>query len=292
MKKLAWIILTFLMTGVGTGVMNAQDDKYGPNKAECLKYLSYYSEYYKQKNYADALPNWRKAYAACPPTANQNMLIQGISLLKSTVLPKTKDAAQRQAVIDSIMTLYDQRIATYPKYAESANNNKGLDLINFYKGDNQRLYDGLNAIIDAVGSNAKPSILMQDLNAAIELYKDGKLDAEAVIKTYQDNIALLETEIAESAEDETASETLGKVKADMEGLFITSKVASCENLIALFTPRYEANPTDIDLVSNIVRMMSTTDDCTDNDLFLKAATSMHRLQPSAREGSAAIAFCI
>ena len=68
----------------------------------------------------------------------------------------------------------------------------------------------------------------------------------------------------------------------MESLFITSKVASCDNLIALFTPRYEANQDDIDLVSNIVKMMSSTENCTDNDLYLKAATSMHKLQPSSQ----------
>lgn len=76
------------------------------------------------------------------------------------------------------------------------------------------------------------------------------------------------------------NENIEKLRGDIENIFISSKVASCDNLIALFTPRYEANPEDVELVSNIVRIMSTADDCTDNDLFVNAATSMHKLDPS------------
>ena len=61
--------------------------KYGADSAECIKYLSYYKEYYKQKNYDDALPNWRKAFKLCPPSANQTMLIDGTSLMRHDDYP-------------------------------------------------------------------------------------------------------------------------------------------------------------------------------------------------------------
>ena len=55
---------------------------------------------------------------------------------------------------------------------------------------------------------------------------------------------------------------------------------SCENLLELFGPRYEADPQNLDLAKNIVRMMSVTEGCTDNDLFLNAVTTMYNLEPS------------
>ena len=85
---------------------------------------------------------------------------------------------------------------------------------------------------------------------------------------------------ASTAESESESEQLEKVKGDVESLFISSKVASCDNLIALFTPRFQADPNNLDLVNNIVRMMSITDDCTGNDLYLNAVTNMYKLDPS------------
>ena len=49
MKKTIFAILTIALLLPGAK-MSAQG-KYGADSAECIKYLSYYSEYYKQKNY-------------------------------------------------------------------------------------------------------------------------------------------------------------------------------------------------------------------------------------------------
>ena len=52
MKKII-LIISFISTALFCSALSAQNpnDKYGPNSAECLKYISYYEEYYKQKNY-------------------------------------------------------------------------------------------------------------------------------------------------------------------------------------------------------------------------------------------------
>lgn len=67
MKKLTLILLAAVALFAGQNKVSAQG-KYGADSAECLKYLSYYQEYWKQKNYDSALPNWRKAYSICPAT--------------------------------------------------------------------------------------------------------------------------------------------------------------------------------------------------------------------------------
>ena len=72
------------------------------------------------------------------------------------------------------------------------------------------------------------------------------------------------------------------MKATIESIFADSKVASCENLLAIFGPRYEAEPENLAVVSNIVKLMNSADDCTSNDLYLKAVTSMYKLDPSYR----------
>ena len=275
MRKFTVIAITAIMVFLNGNVLKAQG-KYGADSAECIKYLSYYKEYFKQKNYEYALPNWRKAYKLCPPTANQTMLIDGTTLVRRLIAKNAKNAEYRQALIDTLMTIHETRAKYYPKYAVTSLNNKGTDLANYMKDNDEVLYKELSDIIDRNKENTKESILMFNLNAAINLYQNGKLDAEKVISTYQNDMAILESS---SGSDK---EMRAKVKSDMEGLFISSKVASCDNLIALFTPRYEAEPDNIDLVTNIVKMMSSTENCTDNELYLRAATSMHKLQPTAQ----------
>ena len=273
MKRTAILAFAAIAMFLGTSPAGAQG-KFGPDSAECIKYLSYYTEYYKQKNYDEALPNWRKAYKICPPQARQSIFIDGTTLVRRLITKNVADAAYRQALIDTLMTLHDTRAEFYPKYAVTTLNNKGTDISNYYKGKDDRIFEGLEQIIVTLGAETKASLLLFDLNSAIALYQDGQIDAEKVISTYQRNIAIVESLESNEIND--------KVKSDMEGLFIGSKVASCDNLIALFTPRFEADPENIDLVTNIVKMMSSTEGCINNDLYLKATTSMHKLQPSAQ----------
>jgi tetratricopeptide (TPR) repeat protein len=275
MKKIAFAILTLAMVLTGTEVF--AQGKYGADSANCIIYLSYYKEYFKQKNYDEALPNWRKAYEICPPTANQTMLVDGTTLIRRLIAKNANNPEYKKALVDTLMALHDARIEFYPKYAATALNNKGLDMSNYIKNDPKTLYEGYNTIIEANGTATKASILLFDLNAAIDLYQKGELSAEEVINTYQRNLDIVKSMTAKT---EIEAEQNDKVKADLEGLFITSKVASCENLIALFTPRFEANPDDVAVVSNIVSMLNNTEGCTDNELFLKAVTAMHKIEPS------------
>lgn len=278
MKKIILIALVAMMSAMGSISVFAQG-KYGADSAKCITYLSYYKEYFKQKNYKESLPNWRKAYSICPPTASQNMLIDGTNLLRFEIKNQAGNAAYQKALIDSLLTLQDVRAANYPKYAVTALNNKGSDMSNYFKNDPKALYEGLNGVIEANKEKTKASLFLFNMDAAIKLYQAGSIDADEVISKYQNNLALLEK--AKPANDAAASMN-AKVKEDIESLFIGSKVASCENLITLFTPRYEADPENLDLVTNIVKMMSSTEDCTDNELYLRAATSFDKLAPTSQ----------
>ena len=255
----------------GASVASAQG-KYGADSAECIKYLSYYNEYYKQKNYDDALPNWRKAYALCPPTANQTMLINGTALYRRLISENRNNSIYVESLIDTLLTLHDIRAEYYPKYAVTARNNKGLDMINYIKDDPQRLYDEFNKIIAENKTAVKPQILLFQINTACQLYQNGALMPEDVINVYNNVMDLL------NGMKQTPE--IDKIRQDSESIFIASNVASCEKMIELFTPRLEANPDDLQLASNIVKMLSSAGDCTDNELFMSAANTMHRLDPS------------
>lgn len=278
MKKLTVVALAAVML-LGSSVISKAQSKFGADSAECIKYLSYYTEYYKQKNYDEAIPNWRKAYKLCPPQSRQGLFTDGTTLVRRLITQNAANAAYRKSLVDTLLTLHDTRAEYYPKYAVTAFNNKGTDINNYFKGDDKAVYEGLDEIITKLGDEVKPTLLLFNLNSAIALYHDGKLDAETVIEKYQRNIALIDQLKTANEAEKTQN---ANVKTDMESLFISSKVASCDNLIELFTPRYEAAPNDVDLATNIVKMLSSTENCTSNDLYLKAATSVHANNPSAQ----------
>ena len=277
MKKFVLAIASIAMMLAGTNVF--AQGKFGADSAECVKYLSYYKEYFKQKNYNEAMPLWRKAYQFCPPASMQSMLVDGTTLVRFFIAKNGKDAAYQKALVDTLMTLHNLRIENFPKYAVVTRNNKGLDVNNYLRGDSARQYEEYEEIIKANGNDTKSTILLFDLNSAIELYQAGKLTAEDIINIYQRNSDLIDKVTAKTEADIAQN---ANVKTSLENMFIQSNVASCDNLLALFTPRYEANPNDLDLATNIVKMLnSAPDGCTDNDLYLKAATTMYKLNPSS-----------
>jgi len=283
MKKLTFILLAAMAAIMGQNA--SAQGKYGADSAECIKYLSYYQEYYKQKNYDSALPNWRKAYAICPATASQNLFVHGSTLLNREINKNRKNAALFQAQVDSLLTLQDQRLEFYPRTAKGVDqkatilNNKGQYMINFRSDDSQYLYDNLTAIIKELGSETKGGLLVNNLQAAINLYRDGKLQADDVIAMYD---TVSEAISGASAKNDAEIEDNMKTKATIESVFADSKVASCDNLIAIFTPRFEADPNNTALVTNIVKLMNSADDCSNNDLYYKAVTQMHKNDPSYR----------
>ena len=276
MKKIIVLISVAAAALFAASSLSAQG-KYGPDSTECIKYLSYYTEYYKQKNYDSALPNWRNAYKYCPPTSRYSLLSDGTTLLRRLITQNAKNPVYKDQLVDSLMTLYKQRVEFWPKYATASLNNQALDMYNYMKDEPKKLFEGLTEVVTINKTNTKPNIFLFQLSSACDLFKDGLLDPEQVINTYENAVAVLSSI---TPKNEVEGRMINQTIADIESLFIASQVASCENLIALFEPRFAAAPEDLDLAKNIVKMMTVTEGCTDNNLFLNAVTVMYNQEPS------------
>ena len=275
MKRTGFIIAMIVMALSSTSVF--AQGKYGADSANCIKYLSFYKDYFKQKSYNEALPNWREAFKRCPPTANQTMLVDGTTLMRKLISQNSKNPVYREKLVDSLMMIHDIRIANYPKYAVTARNNKGLDLANYVQNDPERLYKEYGEIIAGNKTKTKPTILLFYFDSAVELYKNGSIDEEEIIGVYEGCMELLSKMDPKDAADK---EMVDDMKVKIEELFASNNIADCDKLIELYTPKFEADPQNIELAEKIVRFMSAADGCTDNALFISAATSIHKSNPT------------
>lgn len=272
MKKLTVILFTLFIA-----LSVSAQGKYGKDSAECVKYLSYYSEYMKQNNLVEAAPSWRKAISLCPPTANQNLLINGQKILRYEINKNRNNVVRKQELLDSLMMLHDLRAKYYKKYKVSSLDNKAKDIINFncYGDDPKKQYETLTEIINSISSNCSPVVYVKQMQVAVDLYKQNLLTADDVMNNYMHTIECMDVILENNDKPQYAS-----AKKDVESVFIGSGVASCDNLIALYTPRYEANSEDKELLSSMVAMLGSSD-CLESELFLKSVASLHTLEPSA-----------
>ena len=270
MKKFALILLTLVLA-----VPAFSQGRFGKDSAECTKYLSYYQELYKQKNMKEAAPFWRKAFSLCPPTASQNMIINGQAIMRYEINQFRKDPARYNELVDTLLMLHDIRAQHFPKYAVKSMDNKAIDITNYYASDFSKMYTTLDKILDKIKGEASPVVFVKQMQACVEMYRNEKLSAEDVMNNYTKITGYLEDKIASSNNPDYRD-----AKMTVESLLIDSGVASCDNLVALYTPRFEANPNDEALLANMVKMLSKSE-CMNTELFLKAIVALNEINPTA-----------
>ena len=270
MKKIALILMTLVLA-----LPVFAQGRFGKDSAECTKYLSYYQELYKQKNYDEAAPFWRKAFSLCPPTASQNMLIYGQTIIRHEIGKNRKDPVRYRELVDTLLLLSDVRAQNYPKYAVKSMDNKAIDVVNFLGSDYETQYKYLTEILNNIKGDASPAAFVTQMKAAVEMYRNEKIDAEAVMNNYTTMSGYLDDKIDSSNDPQYRG-----AKQDVESLFIDSGVASCDNLVALYTPRFQANPTDEALLTNMVKMLSKSE-CMNTELFLQSIVALNEINPSA-----------
>ena len=265
MKKLAVILLALVF-----GAPLFAQGKYGADSAECIKYLSYYTEYMKQNNLDEAASAWRQTISLCPPTASQKMFLDGQKILRTEIAKHRSDPAWVKAMVDSLLMLSDVRAEYYPNYYTSSLNAKAIDAINYCKSDKQHAFGIISDVTSKIEGAASPAVYVNQMQLASDLYKEGKMEPDAVMENYNSLMAYME---------KSTSPDIPSARATVEQVFIDSGVASCENLIALFTPRYEAASDDKAVLTNMVKMLSKSD-CYNSELFLKSVESLYKVDPS------------
>lgn len=270
MKKIAIILLT-----LAVALPAFAQGRFGKDSAECTKYLSYYQELYKQKNYEEAAPFWRKAFSLCPPTASQNMLIYGQTIIRYEINKNRKDPARYRQLVDTLLMLSDVRAQNYPKYAVKSLDNKAIDVVNYLQSDYETQYKYLTEILDQIKGEAQPVAFVNQMKSAVEMYRNEKIDAEGVMNNYTKISGYLDEKIDSSNDPEYRS-----AKQNVESLLIDSGVASCDNLVALYTPRFQANPNDEALLTNMVKMLSKSE-CMNTELFLQSIVALNEINPTA-----------
>ena len=154
MKKILLIALAMVIGS--SAIVSAQN----PEDMECLKYLSYYKEYYKQKSYPEALPSWRKALEICRPNIRETLYTEGTTLVRNQIKLSAKNPILKAQLIDTLMMLHQRRIENYPKSRVTTLNNMATDYISYFGNDKKVIYEKVVPIVSELGEKAKPATLI------------------------------------------------------------------------------------------------------------------------------------
>jgi len=88
---------------------------------------------------------------------------------------------------------------------------------------------------------------------------------------------IIEYNIKASSNQPESMSAWENVKGNIELVF--EPHATCEDLIPIFTKKFEETPDDVELLNKITDMLDKKD-CTDSDLFFQASVKLNQLQPT------------
>jgi tetratricopeptide (TPR) repeat protein len=278
-KKLLIITGILLIANAAFGQSQYwKNPKYGKDSVERVTYVknkSIYREFLKNKNYKDAYQPWRWIYNNVP-AASKNTYLDGVKIYK-WFIKKEKDATKKQLYVDTLMMVYDTRVKYFKKEGYVLGR-KAVDLLKYRPEAVEDAYAMVNRSIELRKKRTDYTVLYWKVKLAESLFKDGKKGADEVLNAYAIASEIADYNIANNPKKKASYQS---TKENFEKIFTDSDAASCENLIALYTPKFEAEPTNAELLEKITTILSDRE-CKDSELFAKASENLYKVSPTPK----------
>jgi len=269
MKKFLVLVVAIL-----TVFSVSAQGKYGADEQKCKENLSMFREYYKQKNYDDAYNPWRWAYVNCPQSSG-NIFKNAPKILKAKM---KSDKANKTFYVDTLMMVFDDRIKYFGKegYVLGV---KGYELIVVDKSRSEEALGYLKRSIELDGNKSSVQAVFGYIKAIVNLEKAGLKAKSDVIEAYSVVSEVIDYNIVN--ETKTAVHFV-KYSEKVEKLF--TPYANCDDLIALFSVKFDPATEDVNLLKRITKVLDNKK-CADSDLFFNASSRLFELEPSAPSAS-------
>ena len=262
--------------------------------------------YYSSQNWNEMYENW-KWLTTNAPIASVSLYARGAVMLGELIKAET-DAAKKKQYLDEMMSLFDTRLK-YLKYLNASipegkrgRATEGDVLIakaNYYHIygygiDNEytynKIYDmyakGINAINEEGGREVKGAYIQYFFSVSHELYKaSNEYYREQFLNDYLSSTEVCE-KMLQLAKEETDPEKAQKIVdeydrplAVIEQVFAESGAANREQLIALFTPKVEANKANLEYLRKAMTVLAANE-CDDTEVYYKAAEYAYNIEPT------------
>jgi len=284
LKLLALVLVISFNTEAQTGVASGTRFGIGADSIRCLQNLSLYSEDFRNRNFEQAFQPWKTVFYECPG-ASVNIYIDGIAMIKHK-MANTRDAAKFEELYQLLMRVHDQRMVFFGDHPRTPTpaikGSKAVDMLQFKRDDPavvKEAYELLHVAVNELGRRSQPAFLLTFMNASVNLFRLGEINAEAMVNNYSVISDIIDFQLKDQGHARF-HETLEEVKAGVEGLFASSGAASCEVLEQIYTPQLEANKLNLTWLRRISQLLARGM-CQDSELLYLVSRYQHNIEPSS-----------
>lgn len=302
--------LTNKETRYKVGYTGPAKDEFGFDIEPVQAVESYYGDFVNQdkwENWKDMYGAWKWLMTNCP-IANTRLYARGPVMLQKLIQSEETSAADKKVYLKEMMDMFDTRIklldklnATVPE-GKKGRVTKGDVLIakaNYYhicgygvdeNYTHNSIYDmyakAIKDIREEGGREVRGLYIQYFFSESYELYKASKeYYGEQFLNDYLSSTETCE-KMLQLAKEETDADAAMKIVEEydkplavIQTVFAQSGAADRETLIALFTPKVEANKTNVDYLNSTLNILASND-CDDTEVYYTAAKYAYDLQPS------------
>ena len=244
--------------------------KYGKDEQACKENVSVFREYCKQKNYEDALNPWRWAYTNCP-ASYATIYKNGPKIIKAQI---KKYPENKNEYIDTLMMIFDQRI----KYGFGKEGYilglKGYELFFTDKNRADEAYQILKTSINMDNNTSSVQAVYAYMKVTIYLQKKGVKSKEDVLSAYSIVSEIVDYNIKNESK---TTKNFIKYSEKIEDMF--TPYANCEDIISLYSEKFQTSKEDIDLLKRIEKIL-TEKECIKNQLYLDVLSVLQDIDES------------
>lgn len=277
---------------------------HGQDSINNLNNISLFQEAYKAKNGQEAYEPWKSCINSAP-LALASLYTQGAPMLANLIVA-APDVATKKKYFDDLMNMYDLRIKNVDalnsfssakmqsskgsilcrKAYDYATYGQGVEPTHSLDNAYNMFTEGINLVNEDPSKNVEGFVLYKYFDVSYQKYKaDPTGFHEQFLKDY-----LLCKEVCEKmlekANGETDSVAAQKIVAQydptlmqVEHSFAESKAADRNQLIAIFTPKVEANKNNLSYLRSVIDVLEDND-CDDTDVYYKASEYAYKIEPS------------
>lgn len=215
------------------------------------------------------------------PNFHSSLYIYGADIYDK-LASQEKDPARKKVYVDSLMIVYDMRITNCGDEA-NVTNRKAISFLKY--NANTQPAETL-ALIDKAfqvnGNDVMDATLVPYFQVLrLNKLKFNKITEDEVMQRYDKLIAIIDAKMKAAQAANKPVDKYQQMKSDIDAILITLVDANCDFVRKNLGPKFEANPTDINLARKIFAFM-LKDKCTEDPLWLKAAETIHN-DPSSEK---------
>ncbi len=240
-----------------------------------------YTDALKQNNYRGAVKGFQWLLTNAPKL-NTGLYINGTDIYNNLAAAE-KNPVKKQVLVDSLMMLYDMRIANCGDM-ENVLNRKAIYAAT-YNAQNKDKTAEVLALYDKVyeisGNNVLDNNLltyMQVIQINDALLKN--MTDEQVLQRYDKLSEVIDAKIkkAQIENKQADVDKLKKTKASIDEILPKIVTVNCDFVKTTMQPVFRKNPSDLGLAKKMFQFM-TADGCIDDPLWLEVAEAIHKDSP-------------